>query len=104
MVMYIPHRLLGYMNNACTEYQCFGIDHFGWGSTEAALYSDAVLYLYVAMRSCDLSIYCPPCTGFLVLYCFGCCFCTYLTSSLENLEYGSHFIFQLLVRNYLIND
>ena len=45
------------MNNACIAYQCFGIDHFGWGSTEAALYSDAVLYLYVTMRSCDHSLF-----------------------------------------------
>ena len=57
MVMYILHRLVYYMNNACSAYQCFGMDHFGWGSTEAALYSDAVLYLYVTMRSCDHSLF-----------------------------------------------
>ena len=45
------------MNNACTEYRCFGTDHFGWGSSEAVLFSDAMLYLYVAMGSCDCFLF-----------------------------------------------
>ncbi|XP_065901246.1 ABC transporter A family member 9-like isoform X2 [Dysidea avara] len=49
IMMYPPfayYRVLFYLNNACVEFRCFGTDHLGWGSQEAALYSDGIMYLF----------------------------------------------------------